>query len=219
MGLKNSKKYIALVLCAAMIFCSVPLAFSVNAETTKETVSMNGVQIRGYSGISSTYYLVLQSTAFDSMSYNSNISGAVANSTLNKIRLYTSADDTTGTPLSDLEIGEISVNLNVSSWQGLQGLFINIPAIGTTYGGHQVYKIVIEKDCELYVATDTVYVVDKDYTYINNSYGNADSQFEATNWTLETNKQEISLTGIQIYGTSSSSYFYYLVFNRTPLRA
>ena len=176
----------------------------------KQTVSLSGVQMRG--AINGWYYyLVLQSEAYKGMGVTDG-NFATTNTTFDKIRLYTSADDTTGKPLSELTIQH--VERNFGGWT--DGLFINYAEYDSTYGGHQVYKIVIEKGCELLADSGedktAVFVVDKNYTYINGDYGDEAKKLEATNWTRETktNKLTISLSGVQMRG-AINGWYYYLV--------
>ena len=207
------KRCFATFLCFAMLVSWLPLYASASeeiaaAEETKQTISLSGIQMRG--AINGWYYyLVLKSDAYSALSTNvETIENALALSTLNKIRLYTSAEDTTGTALSDLTVQHIGRNI----W-GENGAFINFAEYDTTYGGHQVYKVVIEEGCELLADTGTVYVVDKTYTYINGDYGDESKKLEAYNWTLEetpAEKTEISLNGVQMRG-AINGWYYYLV--------
>ena len=176
----------------------------------KQTVSLSGVQMRG--AINGWYYyLVLQSEDYKGMGVTDG-NFATTNTTFDKIRLYTSADDTTGKALSELTIQH--VERNFGSWT--DGLFVNFAEYDSTYGGHQVYKIVIEKGCKLLAdaGTDsiTVFVTDKEYTYINNDYNNADKKLEATNWTeFTTERQTIALDGVQMRGWSDNGWYQFLV--------
>ena len=176
----------------------------------EQTISLSGVQMRG--AIDGWYYyLVLQSAAYKGMAATDG-NFATTNTTFDKIRLYTSADDTTGKALSELTIQH--VERNFGSWT--DGLFVNFAEYDSTYGGHQVYKIVIEKGCKLLAdaGTDsiTVFVTDKEYTYINNDYNNADKKLEATNWTeFTTERQTIALDGVQMRGWSDNGWYQFLV--------
>ena len=175
----------------------------------KQTVSLSGVQMRG--AINGWYYyLVLQSEAYKGMvATDGNF--ATTNTTFDKIRLYTSEEDTVGKPLSELTIQH--VERNFGGWT--DGLFINYAEYDNGgYGGHQVYKIVIEKGCELLAdsgeETTTVFVVDKEYSFVNGDYGDETKKLEATNWGKEVKvtKREISLSGVQMRGIENGWYYY-----------
>ncbi len=178
------------------------------AKVEETTISLSGVQMRG--AINGWYYyLVLKSDAYSGKTSTEGIDGATDKTTYsyNKIRLYTSADDTTGKPLSELTLQHIGCN----QW-GENGLFINFAEYDSTYGGHQVYKITIEAGCKLPSADGNIFVVDKDYTYINGDYGNADKKLEAYNWSeFKSEKQTIALDGIQMRGWSNNSWYQFLV--------
>ena len=210
------KQCLAMVICLALCLSMLsPITYSVAAtaatesEPAKQTISLDGVQMRGAMN-GWYYYLVLKSDAYSTLSTNVEvIENAPELSSMDKIRLYTSAEDTTGTALSELTVQHIGRNI----W-GENGAFINFAEYDTTHGGHQVYKIVIEEGCELLADTDTIYVVDKTYTYINNSYGDESKKLSAFEWTLEEtpeiSKTEISVDGVQMRG-AMNGWYYYLV--------
>ena len=185
-------------------------AFSWTEEVKVEetTISLSGVQMRGATN-GWYYYLVLKSDAYSGKTSTEGIDGATDKTTYSydKIRLYTSADDTMGKPLSELTLQHIGCN----QW-GENGLFINFVEYDSTYGGHQVYKITIEEGCKLPSADGNIFVVDKDYTYINGDYGNADKKLSAFSWTEEVKVEEttISLSGVQMRG-ATNGWYYYLV--------
>ena len=148
----------------------------------KQTISLDGLQMRGWADNAWYQFLVIQSSAFSGLAQSETINMAKVMCTLDKIRLYLRADDTVGKSLAELTVQHIGVNFG--GWTN--GLFINFTEYATTYGGDQVYKVTVEKGCELLAATeadkDTIFVVDRDYTYINDDYGNESNRFNALKW-------------------------------------
>ena len=218
------KQCLAMVICLALCLSMLsPITYSVAAtaatesEPAKQTISLDGVQMRGAMN-GWYYYLVLKSDAYSTLSTNVEvIENAPELSSMDKIRLYTSAEDTTGTALSELTVQHIGRNI----W-GENGTFINFAEYDTTYGGHQVYKVVIEEGCELLADTNMIYVVDKTYTYYNRNYGDESKKLEAFSWSTEKapeiKKTVISLNGLQMRG-AENGWYYYLVLQSNAYRA
>lgn len=168
-------------------------AFKWSTDPQFETeISLTGVQMRGaHNGW--YYYLVLRSDSYSEKTSTEGIDGATDITVYgyDKIRLYTSADDTTGKPLSELTLQHIGCN----QW-GENGLFINFAEYDNGgYGGHQIYKITIEKGCALPSGDGKFFVVDKDYYYTNDDYGNSDKKLEAYRWVGSLAKAEFIADG------------------------
>lgn len=178
------------------VFFATQKSTKAMAEFTKQEISVSGLQMRGaFNGW--YYYLVIQSDAYDGLSALESIeeSTVTYNTTLDKITLYTSAEDVTGTKLSVLTVKHI--DRNFSNWTN--GLFIQFAEYDTTLGGHQVYKVVIEKGCELIADKDSekIFVVDKEYTFINASYGDKSQKLSSFVWYAPGEETEISSVSIR----------------------
>ena len=154
-------------------------AFKWDTVSSFETsVSLTGVQMRG--AINGWYYyLVLRSDSYSGRTSTEGIDGATDKTAYgyDKIRLYTSMDDATGKPLSELTLQHTGCN----QW-GESGLFINFAEYDSTYGGHQVYKITVEKGCILPSGDGKFFVVDNDYSYTNDDFENEDKKLSAYRW-------------------------------------
>ena len=182
-------------------------------KVTKREISLSGVQMRGIEN-GWYYYLVLQSEAYKGMGVTDGYFAKTYTS-FDKIRLFTSEEDTEGKALSELTVQH--VERNFGGWT--DGLFINYAEYDSTYGGHQVYKIVIEKGCELLAETAaesaTVFVTDEEYVYYNQSYGYEKDKLGAYEWTenapLEKAYVKASVSGVQMRGWSDNGWYQFLV--------
>mgnify|MGYP005751785975 FL=1 len=205
-----------LVLCLSLCAVSVIGADNTVAQADSETeISLSGIQMRG--AINGWYYyLVLQSDGYNDLSSVESIADGTTILTSDKIKLYTSAEDS-GTTLTDLTVQH--VDQSFSGWTS--GLFVNFAKYDSTHGGHQVYKVVVEKGCKLPYVKDGVvgtYVVDAEYTFVNQNYGDESVKLGAFNWTktitpAET-KETISLDGVQLRGLADlpdNSWYHYFV--------
>lgn len=205
-----------LVLCLSLCAVSVVGADNTVAQADGETeISLSGIQMRG--AINGWYYyLVLQSDGYNDLSSVESIADGTTILTSDKIKLYTSAEDS-GTTLTDLTVQH--VDQSFSGWTS--GLFVNFAKYDSTHGGHQVYKVVVEKGCKLPYVKDGVvgtYVVDAEYTFVNQNYGDESVKLGAFNWTktitpAET-KETISLDGVQLRGLADlpdNSWYHYFV--------
>lgn len=170
------------------------------------TIGLSGIQMRGFVN-SWYYYLVLQSDSYSGKTGTDTIEGATDKATYgyDKIKFYTSADDTTGIALSELNLQHVGVNAH--DW-GVNGLFINFAEYDSAYGGHQVYKVTIEKGCKLPSRDGNVFVVDDTYTYVNNDFGNEEKKLGAFNWTLQTNNLGTAhVNGVQVRSGGGTENF------------
>lgn len=170
------------------------------------TIGLSGIQMRGFVN-SWYYYLVLQSDSYSGKTGTDTIEGATDKATYgyDKIKFYTSADDTTGIALSELNLQHVGVNAH--DW-GVNGLFINFAEYDSAYGGHQVYKVTIEKGCKLPSGDGNVFVVDDTYTYVNNDFGNEEKKLGAFNWTLQTNNLGTAhVNGVQVRSGGGTENF------------
>ena len=205
-----------LVLCLSLCAVSVVGTDNTVAQADGETeISLTGIQMRG--AINGWYYyLVLQSDGYNDLSPVESITDGKTILTSDKIKLYTSADDS-GTTLTDLTVQH--VDQNFSGWTS--GLFVNFAKYDSTHGGHQVYKVVVEKGCKLPYVKDGVvgtYVVDAEYTFVNQNYNDESVKLGAFNWTKTITPAEttetISLDGVQLRGLADfpdNSWYHYFV--------
>ena len=181
-----------LVLCLSLCTVSVVAIDNTVVQADGETeISLTGIQMRG--AINGWYYyLVLQSDGYNGLAMSEENADCKTILTSDKIKLYTSADDS-GTTLTDLTVQH--VDQNRTDWT--DGLFINFAKYDSTHGGHQVYKVVVEKGCKLPYVKDGVvgtYVVDADYTFVNQNYGDESVKLGAFNWTKTVTPAETTET-------------------------
>lgn len=205
-----------LVLCLSLCAVSVVGTDNTVAQADGETeISLTGIQMRG--AINGWYYyLVLQSDGYNDLSPVESIADGKTILTSDKIKLYTSADDS-GTTLTDLTVQH--VDQSFSGWTS--GLFVNFAKYDSTHGGHQVYKVVVEKGCKLPYVKDGVvgtYVVDAEYTFVNQNYNDENVKLGAFNWTKTITPAEttetILLDGVQLRGLADlpdNSWYHYFV--------
>ena len=138
------------------------------------TAEISGIQVRSAGGTEN--FIVLLSDI-----YSNGVSGAITAANYNtrsKITIYTSEDDETGKPASELS----GVWWEYSYW-GQKGLFLayNNPSDYTIYNGTTIYAIKIEAGCEL-PCGDKTYVTAEDVTFINGDYGKEANKDGAFNW-------------------------------------
>lgn len=207
---------LCLSLCAVAAVCNGNAVAQADGETK---ISLSGIQMRG--AINGWYYyLVLQSDGYNDLSSVESITDGTTILTSDKIKLYTSADDS-GTTLTDLTVQH--VDQSFGGWTS--GLFVNFAKYDSTHGGHQVYKVVVEKGCKLPYVKDGVvgtYVVDAEYTFVNQNYGDESVKLGAYNWTKTITPTEttetISLDGVQLRGLADlpdNSWYHYFVVTST----
>ena len=116
-----------LVLCLSLCAVSVVGADNTVAQADGETeISLSGIQMRG--AINGWYYyLVLQSDGYNDLSSVESIADGTTILTSDKIKLYTSAEDS-GTTLTDLTVQH--VDQSFSGWTS--GLFVNFAKYDST---------------------------------------------------------------------------------------
>lgn len=184
--------------------------------SSSDEIALTGVQMRGATN-GWYYYLVLLSDSYVGGNASNPDGGGIAGYenylSSDKIRLYLSENDT-GISLSELRLQHVEQN----QW-GANGCFINYAEYDSTYGGHQVYKVTVEKGCKLpYEKDGTVgaYSVNANYTFINNSYGDESKKLESYDWTMSAEAEEtVSLDGVQLRGLhggdfDTNSWYHYL---------
>ena len=201
--------FLSLMMCAVLcVFVGTKDTVKANADESETVISLTGLQMRGLSDNTYYQYIVLLSEEYKGLTQQ--VEKIESTLTSDKITLYMSKEDPTGTKLSDLTVKHVDQNF----W-GENGVFISIADFDSTYGGHQVYKITIEKGCKLPYLKDGVagtYTVDENYTFINDNYGNADKQYSAFDWAGEKTKT-VSLDGVQLRGEAvfpDNSWYHYL---------
>lgn len=203
------------MLCSSAIAATIVNAsdMTMTHASADNEISLTGIQMRGTAN-GWYYYLVLLSDSYTGgtsteviENYSNYLSG-------DKIRLYLSETDTTGKSLSELTLQHVAQN----QW-GEKGCFINYAEYDSTYGGHQVYKVTVEKGCSLPFEKDGIvsaYSVDVDYTFINSSYGDETKKIASYDWTMSAETREtVSLDGVQLRGAhggdlDTNSWYHYL---------
>ena len=188
-------------------------------KVTYQTVSLDGVQMRGFKESNAWFhYFVVNSSSFAGMStIEDAIEMTTYQTTLDKISLYTVSDNA----LTENKLSDLGVNHSERNKWGAQGMFFGLDKFAQGYDGSTVYKVTVQSGCEIVVDktdnTQTVFVVDKDYTFYNSSYGNASSAYGALEWTTQptmaygTTERAISLDGVQLRGIPGNQYYNYMV--------
>ncbi len=157
------------------------------------TTSLTGVQVRS-DGVNANFIVLLSDV------YNTTPSGKADISSFNtrgKIKVYTSAADTTGKSLSEL----IGTWYEYEYWgqKGFLMAFNNPDDYKNTYNGSSIYKIVIEAGCQLPYGQYGYYTTAEDYTFRNTEFGSDSVINGAYNWTrVASDLGTTSLTGIQV---------------------
>lgn len=193
------------------------------AEYRVET-SISGVQLRGLYYDESIKnnawykYLVVKSDFLTGMSaVESSIESSAYVSTLDKIALYKPENNV----LISKTLSELNVSHSERNKWGTTSIMFAFNDYINGWDGSSVYKITIDKGCEIVYASGTIpkaFAVDKDYVFYNSSYGNSEKKFSALDWTdtatlaYASNETSISLSGIQIRGIEGDiSWYHYLV--------
>ena len=183
-----------------------------HASSNSDEISLTGLQMRGTAN-GWYYYLVLLSDSYTGGTPSEAISDYANYLSGDKIRFYLSEDDT-GKTLSDLTLQHVGQNQF-----GANGCFINYAEYDSSYGGHQVYKVTVEKGCRLpYEKDGTVgaYSVNANYTFINQSYGDESKKLSSFDWTMSAETvKTVSLDGVQLRGLhggdlDTNSWYHYL---------
>lgn len=201
--------FLSLMMCAVLcVFVGTKDTAKANADESETIISLTGLQMRGMSDNGWYQYIVLLSDAYSELTQVESIDATTLSS--DKITLYMSAADTIGTKLSDLTVQHVDQHF----WS-TNGVFINTAEFNSTHGGHQVYKITVDKGCKLPYLKDGVvgtYTVDENYTFINAHYDDSNYKCSEEIWAGEKTKT-VSLDGVQLRGEAGlpdNSWYHYL---------
>ncbi len=185
------------------------------SSLTETEISLTGIQLRA-PGLESPWYtyLVLLSPSYAEVAANEEVASGLANSDLSGIRLYTVSED------GELAGNAITPNhIETTKW-GQPGGFIGFDEFKDGLDGEKVYKAFIPKGTKIAVSSTQAFVVDKDYTFFNKNYGNAEAKLESNDWAATPCAPytdvcpELSLTGVQMRcldGVTTNDYYNYLV--------
>ncbi len=151
-----------------------------NEPKSSTTISLSGIQMRGWADNGWYQYLVLLSDAYNDLE-NLDNSGKDLDYYLDsdKITLKLSKEDE-GKTLTDLTVQH--VDQSFSGWS--KGAYINFAQF-SEYNGSTVYSVSIKKGCRIPAMKDGEIiwlVVDQDYTFFNSGYQDETKAYGSFEW-------------------------------------